>query len=174
MSINRIPVNAIETLLHEVLAGYPDLVAVYLFGSTAQNKAHRQSDIDLAILFTANLPAEIRFRHRLLIGAHLETRLPVPIDLIDLNSAPLFLCFQVIKTGRILLEHDRTARCIFQMRTMSFYYDLKPYLDQQRTQTMQRIQEKGLGYGYRGHRNALAEARRLRQALAPVAARPAG
>lgn len=174
MSSNQFIVNEIGHLLQTFADTYPEIIAIYLFGSIAQNKAHRQSDIDIALLFTPDLSAERRFQTKLLFGGQLETLLTVPLDVIDLNGAPLFLRFQVIKTGQLILERERTARCLFQMRTLSLYYDQKPYLDRQRLAAIQRIQVEGLGNGYRSHRNALAEARRLRQTLAPVAARPAG
>ena len=36
--------------LKEVFEKYPEIKAVYLFGSTASGNLHRESDIDLAIL----------------------------------------------------------------------------------------------------------------------------
>ena len=93
---------------------------------------------------------------------------PLAVDVVALNSAPLLLQFQVLQHGQLIVEHDRTQRCLFQMQRMSRYYDAKPYLDYVREQTIRRIQEKGLGHGYHGHRNALTEARRLRATLASV------
>ncbi len=102
------------------------------------------------------------FARTLAIGARLETELPVPVDLIALNRASPFLCFQIIKTGKVVLEYDRTARALFQMRAMNRYYDAKPYLDYQQAELIRRIRAKGLGHGYQGDRNALTEVRKLR------------
>ena len=156
--------------LQAALVGQTDLVAVYLFGSVAQGNVHARSDVDIALLFAEHLtPAEI-FASTLAIGARLETQLPVPVDVIALNRAAPFLCFQVIKTGQLVLEYDRTARALFQMRAMNRYYDAKPYLDYQQAAMIRRIRAKGLGHGYQGDRNALTEVRKLR---APLVSTPA-
>ena len=161
--------QAIIQVLQETLAGQADIIAAFLFGSVAQDKAHRQSDVDVAVLFDAAVDPQRRFELTLAIGAKLEDRLPVAVDVVALNNAPLLLQFEILHHGQLIMENDRSQRCLFQMRSMSRYYDAKPYLDSMREQTMRRIQEKGLGYGYHGNRNTLTEARRLRTTLASIA-----
>lgn len=163
----------IRATIASTLVDCTEVIAVYLFGSVALGNAHQQSDIDIAILFADTLLPSLRFQRALEIGAQLETSFTQPVDVIVLNDAPVFLRFQVLKTGIVLLDFDRTKRCLFHMRAMNRYYDTKPYLDQQRQQTVKRIQEEGLGRGYYGHRNALAEARRLRTTLKTTSASPA-
>lgn len=167
----------IETIcakIRERLSNQDDLIAVYLFGSVAEGKAHGLSDIDVAVLFADDLSAEELFGRTLAIGGMLEQVLQRTVDLIPLNRAGPLLRFQVIQKGTLLLEKDRTQRCLFQMRAMNAYYDAKPYLDYQRGETLRRIRENGLGHGYQGHRNALAEIRKLRATLARSPARDAG
>lgn len=156
-----------------LLAEQDDILAVYLFGSQAQGKAHRASDVDIAILFVETLTAAQIFERSVALGTLLESSLPLPLDLIALNRASTLLRFQVLKNGKLVLEKDRAARCLFQMHTMSAYYDAKPYFDYQRTQMMRRIQEQEFGHGYHGYRNTLAEVRKLRQTLASTADRTA-
>jgi len=151
------------------LGNRQDVIAAYLFGSMAHGKAHALSDVDVAVLFTHGLDQVTIFQRTLEIGTTLEQALCRPVDVVALNHAPTLLRFQVIKSGKLILERDRTQRCTFQMQTMSRYYDIRPYLQEQIRYTMQRIQKEGLGGGYHGHRNALEEARRLRAKLAPVA-----
>jgi len=160
--------------IRDTLGNQTDLIAVYLFGSVAEEKAHRLSDVDVAILFDAELDAEQIFQRTLAIGGLLEQALQRAVDVVPLNRAGPLLCFQVIQKGKVLLERDRTQRCLFHMRAMAAYYDAKPYLDYQRREAIRRIREKGLVHGYQGHRNALAEVRKLRATLAQPAARGAG
>lgn len=155
----------IETI-RRILDPCNDVVAVYLFGSVAEGQAHAQSDIDIAVLYTPEPSRTRLFQLNLEIGSRLEDALRGPIDVVNLNNAPPLLAFQVLQTGQLILEHNRTQRCIFQMHAMNRYYDSRRYLEEQRTAAIRRIREGGLGRGYRGHRNALAEARRLRAALA--------
>jgi len=44
--------------LREYLASQPDVVAAYVFGSVAQGRARPQSDVDIAVLLTADLDEE--------------------------------------------------------------------------------------------------------------------
>jgi predicted nucleotidyltransferase len=138
-----------------------DVAAAYLFGSAAKEQAHALSDVDVAVLFAADLPAGEVFARTMEIGAMLEDTLRRPVDVVALNRAPPALCFQVLKHGRLLLEQDRTQRCIFVMHALGRYYDAKPYLDYHNTRLLSRIREEGLGGGYHGHRDALEEARQL-------------
>ena len=151
--------------IRAVLTDVDDIVAVYLFGSTAQNMAHRFSDVDVAVLFEEEMDAETMFGRTLTIGTELETQLSAPVDVVALNRAPIFMRFRIIQTGKLIVERKRTERCLFQMKAMNAYYDAKPYLDYQRSEAIRRIQEKGLGYGYQGHRDPLGEVRRLRETL---------
>jgi predicted nucleotidyltransferase len=163
-------VEKIGTALHNC----PDLVAVYLFGSTARDQAHALSDVDVAVLFAAELSAEDVFAGTLEIGVILEEALRRPVDVIALNRAPPALCFQVLKHGRLLVEQDRTQRCVFIMHALGRYYDAKPYLDYHSTRLLSRIREEGLGGGYHGHRDALAQARQLSAYLAADASSTPG
>ena len=166
--------ETIGAKIRDVLANEEGLIAVYLFGSQAEGKAHHLSDIDIAVLFDDQMSSEQLFERTLAIGSLLEQALPCTVDVIPLNRAGPLLRFQVIQKGQLLLEWDRTRRCLFHMRAMNTYYDVKPYLDYQRSEAIRRIREEGLGHGYQGHRNALTEARRLRAALARSPARASG
>ena len=157
--------NVVENI-RTALYNRPDLVAVYLFGSMARDQAHALSDVDVAVLLPTELSALDVFARTLEIGVILDEALRRPVDVIALNRAPPALCFQVLKYGRLLLELDRTQRCVFVMHALGRYYDAKPYLDYHNTRLLSRIREEGLGSGYHGHRNALAQARRLSAYLA--------
>jgi predicted nucleotidyltransferase len=157
-----------------VLNSSPDVVAVYLFGSTARDQAHKFSDVDVAVLFASQLSVADVFTRTLEIGVILDEALRRPVDVIALNRAPPALCFQVLKDGRLLLEKDRTQRCVFVMHALGRYYDAKPYLDYHKTRLLSRIREEGLGGGYHGHHNALAQARQLSAHLASDAGSSTG
>ncbi len=99
--------ETISAKIRDALANEDDLVAVYLFGSQAEGKAHHLSDIDVAVLFD-EMSAEQLFERTLAIGSLLEQALPCAVDVIPLNRAGPLLCFQVIQKGQLLLERDRT------------------------------------------------------------------
>jgi len=169
--------SQIAELVRSALADRDDLVALYLFGSVATGVVHALSDVDVAVLLAGDLDEDELFVRGLEIGALLETALRSigrPIDLVVLNRAAPALVFQVFKTGRLLLDRDPDARSLFVMRTLSRYYDGQRYREYHAEQLLARIRREGLGRGYRGDRNALAEARRLSARLASVSRRNPG
>ena len=106
----------------------PALCCAYLFGSRARGDAHRASDVDVAVLFTADPPGT-------LAGLHLDLadRLSAAVggrsvDLVVLNRAPVDLVHRVLRDGVLLLERDRSARIRFEVRARNDYFDLLPHL----------------------------------------------
>lgn len=166
--------EAIVAAIEDILASDETVIAAYLFGSHARQRAHSLSDVDVAVLLVAELDSSQRFARVLEIGSALEERLPGAVDVVDLRQAPPLLRFRIIQTGQLVVERDRTARCLFQMRSMNTYYDARRYLRQQQSAAVRRIQQEGLGRGYRGDRDALAEARRLRATFAAASAHNPG
>lgn len=166
----------ISGLVSRALAGREDLVAVYLFGSVGGDVAHQFSDVDVAVLLVTGLTDVQMFERGLEIGALLETALRpqgIAVDLVVLNRATPALVFQVIKTGKLLMDREPDARSLFVMRALSQYYDNKRYRDYHMDRLVARVRKEGLGRGYYGHRNALAEARRLSARLTANAGRVA-
>ncbi len=141
--------------LLEYLAAQPDVVAAYIFGSVAEGRAHPRSDVDIAVLLTADLDAEARFDRRLRLGWEVESIIGHPTDLVVLNDAPPLLQHQVLKHGRLIFERDRAARVEFEVRAGKIYADLKPMYDFFRRALFREIREVGLGERRRGHRRTV-------------------
>ena len=105
------------------------VVLAYLFGSQAEGKATPLSDIDLAVLFRSNVPANQRFRVQIdLIGdcGHVFQRNDV--DVIVLNEAPPLLAYHVVKFGRALYEDPKMRPLVdFVTYTLSRHADTIPF-----------------------------------------------
>ncbi len=143
--------DELTSLLREYLAGQPDVMAAYVFGSVAQGRARPGSDVDIAILLADDLDEEARFDRRLRIGWEVESLIGRPTDLVVLNDAPPLLQHQVLKHGRLIFERDRAARVEFEVRAGKIYADLKPMYDFFRVMLFQEIREGGLGERQRRH-----------------------
>ena len=98
--------SSVEDRIRTTLQDSPDLVAAYFFGSTARERAHALSDVDVAVLFAPELSAEAMFARTLEIGAMLDAALRRAVDVIALNRASPVLCFQVLKHGRCPLTYS--------------------------------------------------------------------
>lgn len=92
-------------------------VAVYLFGSLATGSVRTDSDVDLAFLPGETVDALACFNR----AQELAELFGREVDLVDLTTASTVLAKEVLRTGVLLEETDRTARQEFEMQTLADY-----------------------------------------------------
>jgi predicted nucleotidyltransferase len=75
--------------------------SAYVFGSVPEGRAHRQSDVDVALLLvrTAHPSPSDRFDARLRLSARLADRLDRPVDVDILNDVAPGLGRHVVTRG---------------------------------------------------------------------------
>jgi len=148
-----------EAGLVDYLVTQPEVVAAYLFGSLAEERATSHSDVDIAVLLAdASDPLAIGDCQLRLMG-DLEPFADREVDVVILNTAPPILQHQVLRNGRLLYERDRRMRVEFEVRAGQTYADLKPMYDYFARDLLQKIGEVGLG-GRRRRRRQQAHATR--------------
>jgi predicted nucleotidyltransferase len=128
-----------RVIVDDIRAAVPDVIAVYLFGSSAQGSAHSGSDTDIAVLVPQALPPEVRFD----LQERLAARIGGDVDLVDLGSASPVMAVQVLGGGRLLHDGDTSARGLFEDRALSAY----ARLNEERRGILQRIRDEGTVYG---------------------------
>ena len=108
-----------------------DIVLAYLFGSEAKGTANRESDIDIAVLLSDEIP-QSEYGQRVvdlnteLIGIFQRDA----IDLALLNNAPPLLAFQVVRHGVVIYDpHHRYVS--FYIDRFNQYADTQPLRDLQ-------------------------------------------
>ena len=114
---------------------YPGLASVYLFGSEAEGRAHRESDIDLAVLLDPALPggADARFEVRLRLIGRIEPLLAGrPLDLVILKDCPPLFARRIIWEGRRLLCPRPQIDYAFVRDIQLLAADLEPWLRRMR------------------------------------------
>lgn len=126
-------------LLDTLASAVPDLAAVYLFGSHAAGTAKANSDLDLAVLAAEPLGAVARFD----LQERLAAQIGRDVDLIDLRTASTVLRAQVVATGRVVLDADRSARLAFEMTAYSAY----ALLNEERAGILADVAARGTVYG---------------------------
>lgn len=110
--------------LEGVLAGWPGVAAAWLFGSQARGTARPDSDVDVAVLFTARprgfeeQPWELEARLTQVAGR--------PVQVVVANTAPADLVRRVLAEGQLLVDRDRSARVRFQVQSYKEYWDMAP------------------------------------------------
>jgi predicted nucleotidyltransferase len=121
-------------VLTPVLERYPGVVAGYLFGSVARGQAHRESDVDVAVLLDRQVypGAADRFSARLRLMADLQMACHRTIDLIVLNDVPPLLARHVVLDGQLLVASSPDALRTFTRTTLSRAADLQPFIARSR------------------------------------------
>jgi predicted nucleotidyltransferase len=129
---DRVAVAAIRSAL-------PELVAIYRFGSSVSGERSPESDVDLAVLATTPIDPLLRFD----LQERLASALRQSVDLVDLRRASPVMAIQVIGKGRVLLDHDASARGRFEDLTYGVY----ARLNEERRGILQRVAAEGSVYG---------------------------
>jgi predicted nucleotidyltransferase len=132
------------TALERYFTERPDLgiASVYLFGSHAEGRAHRESDVDVAVLLLWDRypTAEERFDLRVWLGSEL---IPVvgcnEVDVVILNDAPPLFGRRIIYEGKRVFLGDPEADHAYVRDVQLQAADLEPWLER-----MQKIKLKAL------------------------------
>ncbi len=105
----------------------PEIVAAYLFGSTATGTARPDSDVDVAVLYRAAPPPTLD-SGVFDLEADLSRHLGKEAQLVVLNGAPVDLVHRVLMQGRLVLDRDKSARIRFEVESRNEYFDLLAFL----------------------------------------------
>ncbi len=122
-------------LLPGVFQKYPEIKAVYLFGSTPMVKTHLESDLDLAIL-----PETQALRDRkLYILTDLARSGFCNVDLVFLNGDDIVLQYEAIRLNALVYQKPDFDRGSTYSKIVRQYLDFYPYLLVQRQAYKKRI-----------------------------------
>lgn len=117
------------------------VISAYLFGSLAEGRAHRDSDVDVGILLDrAVYPrAADRFDVRLRCVGLLGAVVGRETDVVILNDAPPQLARHILAAGERLLLNDAAVDRAFRRTTWSRAADLEPFLRRARRVKLQSL-----------------------------------
>lgn len=121
--------------LREVFAAYPGVQAVYLFGSQATGRTHRESDLDLAVV-----PRDASVRaQRLAILTDLAARGFCEVDLVILDVDDIVLKHEAVRLNHVVYQMEDFDRGAYFSKIVRMYLDFLPYLKVQREAYKRRI-----------------------------------
>ena len=113
-------------LVPELVARFPAIDVLYLFGSRAPGRAGEDSDVDLAVFM-----AEEAIRSNpcldLEIGLFAEGRLGCPVDLVVMQRVSPITQHQVLAHGQRLFERDPGRRVLLESVSFKKYLDAKHF-----------------------------------------------
>lgn len=130
----------IKDSLTEYFNTIPGVIAVYLFGSYAEEKEKQTSDIDVGVLFDdETLPAA---KEKIVeYTLSLSRQLRKDIHIVILNFAGETLLEQIFKKGICITIKDKKALAHFKMVQYAMIADFAYYKNQMQAGLIRKIME---------------------------------
>jgi hypothetical protein len=119
-------IEELADALARVLGTFPEVGFAYLHGSRARGTPRSDSDVDLAV-WTGRADAQRQRGVRRRLSMALAEVIPAAwLDLVFLETAPVTLAYEVLRSGLLLSCRDQDARAVFFVRTLAQYFDQAP------------------------------------------------
>jgi uncharacterized protein len=132
----------IQKIIQILCCNYPNIQAIYLFGSFGTEFQTERSDVDIALLFHPTEASEIGQLSMSESREKLEELTGRDVDLINLRLVNTVLQKEVIAADRCLYLKNQYAVDEFEMLTMSKYQKL----NEERKEIIQDAVETGRFY----------------------------
>jgi predicted nucleotidyltransferase len=130
--------------LLEFMRGQEYIKLAYLFGSVAEGKKGKLSDVDIAVFLDESLNKKEIFNLQLNVISGLTSILKTDrVDLSVMNNAPFLLKYNIIRYGKILKD-DKETKIKVESGILSDYLDMKYYIDRHTNLAIKRIAKVGL------------------------------
>jgi uncharacterized protein len=98
---------------------HAEIVAVYVFGSVATDRARRGSDLDISIMTCG----EIAGKERVNMETILSNLLSADVDLVVFGKSSPLLQHQILKYGSLIYESDASLRVVQEVAARNAYLD---------------------------------------------------
>ena len=128
-------IEVLKAVITRVLARYPAVQAVYLFGSHADGCANAQSDLDLGVVGSP----EVLALDRVSMLAEFVNEGFDRVDLVFLDQADLVVRFEAVRRNCLLFRTPEFDHGSYVSRNLREYFDFEPYLKTQRLALKERL-----------------------------------
>ena len=128
-------IEVLKVVITRVLARYPAVQAVYLFGSHADGCANEQSDVDLGVVGSP----EVLALDRVSMLADFVNEGFDRVDLVFLDQADLVVRFEAVRRNCLLFRTPEFDHGSYVSRNLRKYVDFEPYLKVQRLALKERL-----------------------------------
>ncbi len=113
----------IESSLKSAFQNERGVAAVYLFGSFRAKGFNSNSDLDVGILFLAEVRPDVM--DLLDLQSRLSQATHYSVDVVYLNGASPVVCMQVLRKGKKIIDRNSRITSEFFVRALNLYQDLK-------------------------------------------------
>jgi len=121
---------------------HPGIASAYLFGSHAEGRAHRESDVDIGVLlqWDRHPTSSDRFDLRIRLGSDLISVTGCnEVDVVILNDAPPLLGRKIVQDGIQLFVGDREVDHNYFRDIQILAADLEPWLERLRKRRLEAL-----------------------------------
>ena len=129
-----------DKLVEEILAwakSQSEILALYLYGSVAEERANAMSDLDIGLLLRPELTKQAMWR----LEDRWSALWPEVVDLRVLNHAPATFQFEVTTNGQRLWTADASLVAAHESLIWRKYWDEEPRLKEATAAHMQKAAE---------------------------------
>jgi len=120
----NIPVST-QDIIDIIRVAYPTTQAIYLYGTWGTGRQRPDSDLDVAVLLPVKEACDVDYSAWDYLSGEISRAARVErADLINLRTAPVILCKEVVMADRRIYCADENAADEFEMLTLSFYQKL--------------------------------------------------
>ena len=116
--------QALDLIIKTVLGFYPDVEAIYLFGSYQTAYEAAESDVDMALLFSPERAKELGNLSISECRKTLEDILKRTVDLINIRMVNTVFQNGIVGEGRAIFTQNEHAADEFEMLVLSYYQKL--------------------------------------------------
>ena len=102
------------------------ILAAFLFGSQADGRPHKYSDVDIAVLFDDTVSQEKYTDRQISLITGLSEILKREVDIVILSRASLFLRYHILKHGIKVYERPGRNEHSFEAAAIIQYLDFVP------------------------------------------------
>ncbi len=120
------------------------VIFAYLFGSVAQSKHNKLSDIDIAVYIDDTCDVDDTRRDLIITISYVFKTYDV--DVVILNVASPLMVHSVVRTGKLLLSKDEKLRISFIHKNLKEFMDMEYYRDRYQKALSQRIESGRYGF----------------------------
>ena len=115
--------NHLSQFVTEIIAKFPSIQVMYLFGSHASGTPKAGSDVDIAVFTEGHETPTFDLE----LGAFLQLRLKRPVDVVIMQKASPILQHEVLRKKVRIFEKSDTNRAFLENQSLRAYLDARHY-----------------------------------------------
>lgn len=107
--------------ISQLLDEKEDIIFAYIYGSFVSSSSFQDIDIGVFIKEVSISPLSLELE----MERDIENCVHIPTDVRIINNAPLSFIFNILKDGKVIIDHDSNLRADFEGIVYKKYFDFE-------------------------------------------------